>query len=374
MTFDAKLSVTEGLDHLAGRLDPIIAAKFLPDLGGHPWTVVLSQIDQLAGRPPKFYSTSDLQAQLKMLTRRLGNFGYPFDDTKQTIGALGRELTIVRNARAHGDSFTRLDAWRAHDFCVRLLEYFGDAEGLLRANELRQEALVAYVDEQGIAPVPVSVSGISASEVAPEPESENATPDAELEPEVVAPDPEMYIREPSTGPNVVGNSRVAFEPWDPVLVGDVSVLDDLPKLAAKLRVRAVAVEIVESEGPIHLDRLAQLIAASFGVQKLHTNRAKKLVYQAKAAGLVVDTAKFVWPEGVDPKAWTEFRPNSSNVDRPFLFVSPVEISNAMRFLKRRSPDINEADLDAATLRTFGRKRRTTHFTAHLARAKSLLDG
>jgi len=87
-----------------------------------------------------------------MLTRRLGNLGFPFDDNKQTIGALGRELRIVRNARAHGDPFTRLDAWRAHDYCVRLLEYFGDAEGLLKANELRQEALVAYVEEQGIAP------------------------------------------------------------------------------------------------------------------------------------------------------------------------------------------------------------------------------
>lgn len=28
MTFDAKLSVSEGLDHLAVRLDPFIAADF----------------------------------------------------------------------------------------------------------------------------------------------------------------------------------------------------------------------------------------------------------------------------------------------------------------------------------------------------------
>lgn len=46
MTFYAKLSATEGLDHLAARLDPIIAVKFPADLGGHPWTVVLSQLDQ----------------------------------------------------------------------------------------------------------------------------------------------------------------------------------------------------------------------------------------------------------------------------------------------------------------------------------------
>ncbi|HEX2290623.1 MAG TPA: Swt1 family HEPN domain-containing protein, partial [Pseudonocardiaceae bacterium] len=83
----------------------------------------------MAGKPPKHHSATDLQAQLKMLTRRLGSMGFPFDVNKQTAGTLGRELTIVRNARAHGDPLTRLDAWRAHDFCVRLLEYFGDAEG-----------------------------------------------------------------------------------------------------------------------------------------------------------------------------------------------------------------------------------------------------
>lgn len=366
MTHDPKLSVTQGLDHLASRLDPIITAKFPTDLGGHPWTVVLNQLDEIAGRPPKVYSTIDLQAQLKMLTRRLGNLGFPFDDKKQTIGALGRELTIVRNARAHGDPFTRLEAWRAHDFCVRLLEYFGDAEGLLRANDLRQEALVAYIAEQGIAPVPVPTTAVSEQEPVPE------TREPVSSSEVVTPDPEVYTREPAAQQNVVGNSRLAFEPWEPVLVGDVSVLDDLPKKAAKQKVRSVAVEVVEAEGPIHVDRLAQLIAAAFGVRKLHANRAAKITRQAKATGLLVDKAKFVWPEDVNPEAWAEFRPNTSQTDRPFVFVSPVEIANAMTFLKSRTPEISEVDLDTATLRTFGRKRRTKQFAGHLAKAKALL--
>ncbi len=63
----------------------------------------------MAGKPPKVYSTLILQAQLKMFTRRLGNLGFPPDDEKQRIGALRRELPIVRNARAHGDPFSRLD-------------------------------------------------------------------------------------------------------------------------------------------------------------------------------------------------------------------------------------------------------------------------
>ena len=84
----------------------------------------------------------------------------------------------------------------------------------------------------------------------------------------MTPDPEVFTREPTSKPSVVGNSRLPFELWEPVVVGDVSVLDDLPKKVAKEKVRAVATEIVDFEGPIHLDRLAQLVAASFGLKKL----------------------------------------------------------------------------------------------------------
>ena len=49
MTFKPNLSVKEGLDHLASRLDPIIGARLAANLGGHPWTVVLEILDQKKG-------------------------------------------------------------------------------------------------------------------------------------------------------------------------------------------------------------------------------------------------------------------------------------------------------------------------------------
>lgn len=53
MTFEPKLSVSSGLDHLADRLDPIIKAKFISDLLGHPWTVILTHLDQVACKPAR---------------------------------------------------------------------------------------------------------------------------------------------------------------------------------------------------------------------------------------------------------------------------------------------------------------------------------
>ncbi|RZU13986.1 uncharacterized protein DUF3320 [Kribbella rubisoli] len=365
MTFDARHSVDKGLHHLAGRLDPIIGAKLGPSLRGLPWPTVLTELDKMRGKPPKSYVSTDLQAQLKAITERLGNLGFPFDDHTRLVSALGSELRIVRNRWAHHDELTTLDAWRAHDFAVRLLEHFGDGPGIAGASKLRDEAFNELVEEKGVA-----------SHVAPATMAPVAAPKpAVKEPraaDVVRPDPAMLTRADPTSTPTIGAGRFEFEPWAVVLVGDVSVLDDLPKKVAKEKVRAVATEIAEFEGPIHIDRLAQLTAASFGVQRLWPAREKRLTYQIRQTGLLVDDERFVWPSELDSKTWREFRPNDSTVDRPFTEISPVEIVNAMRLLKTATPSLSDASLDAATLQTFGRKRKTKQFAVHLDKARALL--
>lgn len=372
MTFKPNLSVKEGLDHLAKQLDPIIASRLAADLGGHPWTVVLEILDQKKGFTSTYqYWTYDLQAQLRMITERLGDLGYPFDDQHRTVSTLGNELRMVRKQMAHMHAFSVVEAFRANDFCVRLLDCFGDAGGLVEARRLRHEALAALAIEEGVTEQAAAASAAPAAE--PEPtEGGESGPDSEAlgggtEAEVVAPDPEVLEREPS----VIGATRLTFEPWAVVQVGAVDVLDDLPKKAAKEKVRAVAVEIATYEGPIHLDRLVQLTAQSFGLHRVRSGRERKLAYQIRQAGLFVDAEKFVWPHEIDPASWSEFRPNDSNANRPFDQISPVEIANAARFIRAAHPRAAEADLDVAVLQTFGRRRRTRQLSAHLAKAKDL---
>lgn len=362
MTFDARHSVDQALHHLAGRLDPIIGSKLGPSLAGLPWPTVLTELDKMRGKPPRTYAATDLQSQLKVITERLGNLGFPFDDHTRLVSALGSELRIVRNRWAHHDELTTLDAWRAHDFAVRLLENFDDGQGVASASKLRDEAFSALAAEKGVAAHVVP----PAPEPAVVPIAKEST-----EVEIVRPDPVVLIRADSTSTPTIGSGRDEFEPWTVVLVGDVSVLDELPKKVAKDKIRAVASEIAEFEGPIHIDRLAQLTAASFGVQRLWPAREKKLTYQIRQAGLVVED-KFVWASDLDPTTWSEFRPNDSTVERPFTEISPVEIANAMRFLRDGTPGISGAELDAVTLRTFGRKRKTKQFAAHLDKARALV--
>ena len=211
MTFEARHSVDRGLHHLARRLDPIIGAELSPSLGGLPWPTVLSELDKMRGKPPKSYAATDLQSQLKTITERLGNLGFPFDDHTRLVSALGSELRIVRNRWAHHDELTTLDAWRTHDFVVRLLEHFGDAQGVAGANELRDEAFNALAEEKGVA-----------TYVAPSNPAAVATPKPAAElptaAEVVRPDPSVLTRTDSASTPTIGSGRDEFEPWMAVLV------------------------------------------------------------------------------------------------------------------------------------------------------------
>lgn len=364
MTFKPNLSVKEGLDHVAKRLDPIIAAKLAPNLGGHPWTVVLDILDQKKGFSRSYqHWTYDLQAQLRMLTEKLGDFGYPFDDKQRTVSTLGNELRIVRKQMAHMHDFSVEEAFRANDFCVRMLEHFGDDDGLEEMRRVRHEALAALAVEEGV------TEQVAAESIVPPAWGATNEPDvAPVAEEVVAPDPEVLEREPT----VIGAKRLEFEPWTVVQVGTIDVLDDLPKKFAKEKLRAVAVEIATYEGPIHLDRLVDKTAQSFGLQRVRAGREKKIGYQIQQTGLLIDADKFVWPREIDPESWTEFRPNDSSAERPFTHISPIEIANAARFIKAKHPGITDNEFDVAILQTFGRRRRTKQLAAHLAKAKELV--
>lgn len=364
MTFNSRRSVQDGLDLLSQRLNTIITTRLSTTLQDLEWTVILRELDRAKGYATKQYSTTDLQAQLRMLTERLGGLGYPFDDPQSRIvSTLGGELRIVRNRWAHNYELSELDAWRTHDFVVRLLEHFNDSDGLKAAEELRAEALEAVALVSGITRPPTPV------DTAPAPHREkSAAADNPSEPDSVQPDPKVLIRNNAPETPKIGSARSEFEPWALVIAGDISVLDELPRKLAKEQVRAVALEIAEYEGPIHLDRLAELTAASFNLSKLHAKRRGQLTRQIKATGLRIDDDKFVWPDAINPETWIEFRPNSSEVDRPFTEISPVEIRNAARFLQREHGVTDRAELETMTLQTFGRKRRTALFVKHLSRA------
>ncbi|MGN8027500.1 Swt1 family HEPN domain-containing protein [Microbacterium sp. 22242] len=382
--FDPRYSIDRVFQCMAERLGPVIAGTLAPHLGALPWTAMLAEMDKLKGKPPGVYLATDPQAQLRVLTERLGGIGFPFDDHTRTVSVLGGELRIARNRWAHYGDLDALDAWRTNDFVVRLLERLGDAEGAAQAVASREEAFDAVVREKRSAEhaVPTEGAAIDApianasfalvgKKPTPATSSPGSTP-AQIRSSGSQADTTPVA---STGASLEGESVDGgdFEPWLVVAVGGPEVVDGLPKKVMKEQVRAVASEIVDYEGPVQLKRLAQLTAASFGIKRLHEAREKKLIYQIRQAeGIVVDSDKFVWPRDVDPAAWRGYRPNGADMRRDLLAISPVEIANAIRDLRSRRGAQPEAEEDRAILRLFGKSRLTAAFHAHIGRARQLL--
>lgn len=338
-------TVSELLSALSRRLDPLISER-LEDKTHGDWTTVLAEIDRAKGRSRPSYSRTDLQSQLRMLTERLGNLSYPFDDNLRQVSTVANELRIMRNRWAHNDELSDLDAVRTADYSVRLLTLLRDATGAAEAKTQRIGLISAYATSTGLAaPAPT-----------PDP-----TPAA-------APRPTDAVAASSSG----DAERFEYEPWEVVPAGGPETIDALPKKDAKMQVRGVAAEIAEFEGPVSLDRLVTLTVRSFGMSRCGAKKKQQIARQLRQLDLIVDADDFVWPTDIDPATWREFRPNDSAADRNFTDISPVEIANAWRIIAARRPDAADEEIRRGVLNVFGISRAGAKITAHLARAEALL--
>src|SRR5690625_3718560 len=364
--FDPKAEVDAGIVFLSTRLNPIIAERLKDVLQGLPWTAILEELDRAKNYRPVSYNAADIQPQLRMLTERLGGLAFPFDDHTRLVSTLGSELRIFRNRWAHNYELTSLDAMRMLDAVKRLLSYFGDGEGEENFHHRWLKALEAVASEQGIDASSKSdaIQGVSRARKRLYIE-ENP---GERESEEVRPAAEVLKRKNLTETPRIGGDREEFEAWAPVEAGETQILDDIARNYAKHQIRSLAVEIVDFEGPVHLDRLIRFVAASYGVSRVHKKRRQQIERQICQAGPHVDGDKFVWPEHIERETWSEFRPNSSDVSRAFEHISPIEIANAVRFIKADNPQIRQENLEVLTLQTFGRKRRVETVKRHLRKA------
>lgn len=362
MTFNPRRSIDDGLLLLAERLDLIITDTLSDVLQGLEWTVILEELDKSRDHEKKQYYRRDVSAQLTMLQYRLGNLGYPFEKSNDRfVSTQAQQLRIMRNRLAHGSEFNVEDAYRTNDFVYRLLEYFGDDEGVERAENLRLAALGEFARIKGLV-APSTDSQVDDVEVG------NSDVDPE---EDVSPDPSTLVRKGDTQTPNIGVDRAMFEPWKVIRVGDPSDIANLRTKAAKEQVHALAEEIVEFEGPIELGRLVKFISASFNIGRLTNDFRRSLERQVWNSDVLVDADNFVWPKSVDPKTWREFRPQGKEARLGFWEISPVEISNAAQFIRKDGTDLSESEVEKLTLQTFGRKRRSKSITNHLKRALDL---
>ena len=356
--------VFEALTFLSEHLDPIIQRRFEYVLQGREWTEILSQMDRARGRTGMRYSTSDTQAQLRMLTERIGTMGYPFDQAGTRVSSThAQALRGIRNRSAHNDRMDDLDAFRTYDHIALLLEELEDDAGAAEARRRRQalftnmhdaaqERVIGNIKEKDKAVEEVAEVPIQSSH-----DEEEDLPEATP----VTPSHIVGARRGADTP-ILGDTRFEYEAWTPSMEGDYSVLDIVESGNApaevQQRIRVLAEEIVDFEGPVAMERLGSLIGQEHQHARLGRRKRNAIEGLIRGADVYVDEQDFVWPRAIDPHSWREFRPNASDVSRPFDFVSMAEIRNAARFIQEENPQITGEALADEVLRTFGRRRRT----------------
>lgn len=160
-----------------------------------------------------------------------------------------------------------------------------------------------------------------------------------------------------------------FREWEPVVAGDVSVLDDIATQYAKQEVRSVIDAVIAAEGPIHPDRHAKLVAGAFGLNRVAESR-RRAIRQLVPADYYrrSDPEGFYWPAGLDPETWRAVRCPAEGVVRPIDEVSLIEIGNAMLVIAEQTGGIEAEELKREALGLFGGRRMTAGIEARLEEA------
>jgi len=151
-----------------------------------------------------------------------------------------------------------------------------------------------------------------------------------------------------------------YRPWVPRTLGDISALDQISVYAppsASPRVRAAIATVVEAEGPILPDRLAKLVASSFGLNRVSTDR-RRAIQRLVPTEFRRNTDECYWPNGINPETWRVVRRPGDGTSRPIQDVPLIEIGNAMIVAAEQAGGIEAEGLKREALNLLGGRRIT----------------
>ncbi|MGE2736075.1 DUF3320 domain-containing protein [Mycolicibacterium vaccae] len=167
-----------------------------------------------------------------------------------------------------------------------------------------------------------------------------------------------------------------YTAWNPVVIGNISVLDEIHTSYNRSHVVKIIESIIEAEGPVHRDRLAKLVAGAFSLGKVSEARRTAIQRVVPAQYERPADPDFYWPAGVDPLTWRTVRTSPKGEGRPIGEISLVEIGNAMTVVAEQSGGSDAEDLKRRAANLLGITRIGSAVAARLdeALARALAAG
>jgi very-short-patch-repair endonuclease len=206
-----------------------------------------------------------------------------------------------------------------------------------RAQEL--ERVEAALADAALARPAVEMPAVCESNTRePVPAAQPADPEIEATP----PPDEMASAERKGVPTA---DRSIYRPWTGVAAG------------APASLQALIAAVVEAEGPIHLDGLCRRVAQAVGAARVGARLRAEIDEALGALSPSVGRRQdFLWPAGLDPEGWQEFRVADPDVDgslRRAQELPPEEVANAALAVLRAEVAMPWAELVRETRSRLG---------------------
>lgn len=162
-----------------------------------------------------------------------------------------------------------------------------------------------------------------------------------------------------------------FEEYAPVLVGAKTDLNSLTHPGVIKAIREIATAATAKEGPISAARFASLVARSFDLNGVKSEKASAINQIPSKTTHKRDKEGFIYPESMSPNEFLTWKRQESGEGRDLQDIALSEIANSMRDLCARVHGIEEAELFRQVSLAFGRARVGSVAAERLASALAL---
>lgn len=155
-----------------------------------------------------------------------------------------------------------------------------------------------------------------------------------------------------------------WSPIAPVILGEQHYLDYLHDKRIQAEVRNIVDQLTAHEGPVSSERLAKLVAACFGFNRVVSSRVAA-INGIGFPGQVRDREGFLFPKGVNPDTYPDWKKSPAGSGRSIQDVSIREIKNAMIAISRVAQGVALEELTKETSRVFGVQKVSKDIAARL---------
>ncbi|MGI8757287.1 MAG: DUF4011 domain-containing protein [Acidimicrobiales bacterium] len=193
---------------------------------------------------------------------------------------------------------------------------------------------------------------------------EFAVPEPDDADEDIEPAPLLAEAQPATP----ASAHAAYVPAEDRFVG---LKEDLDEMAwdpvVRASVKAEVDDVIDTEGPVEVMRLARLVCRRFDLQRVARKRSADVIALIDQEQLdATEFGTFAWPTDQVRSFDDDFRvPEEDDEARVLPEVCPQELIGAMRFLARTGSGIDLEELVRETALIFGTRRLTAKPRAHL---------